>query len=375
MNIKLLTAVLLFCTMPVQAQQKRSFKERLIHYLDSSNVIGTDPAYIGLPEKKWCVTLNSNANQLNLNLDSHTDWNFSNFVDNQDINLNFDLNLKIKPPVTTSLGFYVGYRGWGGGYSVSLSGNNGINMSFNIATPSNGVNIRWRRFDFQNPEGHLTNAFINGMRQNDEHGIFELDQPMQIESFVFDGYWIFNSRRFSLAAAYGQSVLQKRSAGSFIAGLMAYYQKFDISQPQNVLTLSDMFQRLGILKTYQGSIGAGYTYNWVPTPGLVVNAVVMPVVSLFNYIKADNYTASRDKSANELDGNDNEGDLVLEHSSSNSLWGNIHLNIDARASVTYWFRKWFITTMVQGKRFSSQYDNTQIRMTDWEVKAAVGLTF
>ena len=73
----------------VQPQPKKSFLQKLVHYLDSSNVMGTDPDYIGLPEKKWCVTLNSSHNQISLNLDSHLEAS----ADDQ-----FDFNLRITPP-------------------------------------------------------------------------------------------------------------------------------------------------------------------------------------------------------------------------------------------------------------------------------------
>ncbi len=49
--------------------------------------------------------------------------------------------MRIKPPVATSVGLWVGYRGYGGGYSLSMSGNKGINMSFNMSSPNNGINI------------------------------------------------------------------------------------------------------------------------------------------------------------------------------------------------------------------------------------------
>jgi hypothetical protein len=360
----------------VQAQeqkQKKSFKEKLIHYLDSSNVEGTDPAYIGLPEKKWAVTLNSSTDQMDLTTETHID-HINEIIDAHSI---YEMGLKIKPPVATSLGFYVGYRGWGGGYSLSLSGNKGINMSFNIATPSNGINIRWRRFNFYEPQLGLYNIDIAGEKYDDVEGIATLSQAMKIESFVFDGYWIFNKKRFSLAAAYGQSVLQKRSAGSFIAGLMMYYQKFDMSQPQNVFILAKSFKGLGKLKIYQGSLGAGYTYNWVPMPGLVVNAVAMPVVSFVNYLKADNYnfTFDDDMSTEDYDEEDILNHLVSEHSSSLSKWGRVRLNLDVRASVTYWYRNWFINAMGQIHSFSSSYDETKIRMSEWDIKGAIGFTF
>lgn len=361
-----------------QMKQKKPFKEKLLHYLDSSNVDGTDPGYIALPEKKWCITLNSTTDQMNLDLNSHVDETYYHGFDDSPLRTVFDFNLKIKPSVAQSLGLWVGYRGWGAGYSFSLTGNNGINMSFNIATPCNGVNIRWRRFNYSTPEGRFSN-----MRFNDEaiDGVYEdvitLARPMKIESFVFDGYWIFNKRRFSLASAYGQSVIQKRSAGSFIAGLMVYYQKFDISQPQNLMVLSDMFKGLGNLKIYQGSLGAGYTYNWVPVKGLLVNAVAMPVVSVLNYMKADTYTWNIDsESINDDTDVDTFWNLFdADYERSNSQWGRVRLNIDVRASITYRYRNWFINAIGQIHSFSSSYDETDIRMSNWDIKGAIGFTF
>ena len=375
----LLAIVLAFCVAPVQAQQKKkSFKERLLHYLDSSNVKGTDPAYIGLPKKKWCVMLNSATNQHYLDMSSHFEQTYESIEHpGETVFYSFDFNEKIKPAIANSIGLSVGYRGWGGGYSVSLSGNKGINMSFNIATPSNGVNIRWRRFDFSEPEVGLYNFNNNGMAFDDIEGSEELIQPMKIESFVFDGYWIFNKRRFSLAAAYGQSVLQKRSAGSFIAGMMLYYQKFDMSQPLNIYYYGALLEGTGCFKTYQGSLGAGYTYNWVPTPGLVVNAVAMPVVSLINYIKADYYKGELRNAIYDTDYTDEDiiNNLDIKHTQSDSDWGSIRLNIDVRASVTYWIGNWFINAMGQIHSFSSSYNNTTIKMSNWDIKGAVGFTF
>lgn len=104
-----------------------------------------------------------------------------------------DMAMRIKPPVATSVGLWVGYRGYGGGYSLSMSGNKGINMSFNMSSPNNGINIRYRRFKFDEPECEM--VFTSG--QSIETASFDgkaLGTPMDFESFVFDGYWLFNKK-------------------------------------------------------------------------------------------------------------------------------------------------------------------------------------
>ena len=357
------------CNVQAQEKKKKTFKEKLIHFLDSSNVSGTDPAYIGLPEKKWMVTLNSTIDQQDMKMETSKNYISDN---------NYLFGLRVKPPVGTSVGFYAAYRGWGVGYSFSLTGNKGTNLSLNIATPSNGVNIRVRSYEFDKPEAGFYDIYTEGVRQPDDvfipsEDFPSLDEPMKVESFSFDGYWIFNKKRFSLAAAYGQSVLQKRSAGSLIAGAMFYYQKYDLTQTQNS-HIVEFLERIGKLKMYQASIGLGYTYNWVPTKGLLVNAVVMPVLTLLN--KVDAYKYKPKFLVDPLpEGDDRDDYIVMNHIDTDHSNGHIRVNLDARCSVTYWFRNWFVTAMAQGTRYSTKYDRTSIRTTDWDVKAAVGITF
>ena len=138
----------------VQAQ-KRTFKEKLIHFLDSSNVDRTDPAYITLPKRPWRVIASSSTDQMDLKLTSHQDYYFWEESSETNYHNVYDYRIVIKPPVATSVGLWAGYRGWGAGYSLSLTGNKGINLSFNISTPSNGVNIRIHRFDFDKPKTEL----------------------------------------------------------------------------------------------------------------------------------------------------------------------------------------------------------------------------
>ncbi len=345
---------------------RRSFKERLVSFLDSSNVRNVDPEYIGLPERRWRIILNSNTDQMDLKLDAHTNFKTT---DNNQLDLFF--NMKVKPPVTSSLGLWAGYRGWGAGYGISLTGNNGINMSFNIATPSNGVNIRVRKFDFDKPYRRYT-LFRNGQNITPELTIEEdeqLDDPMSVESFVFDGYWIFNSKRFSLSAAYDQSTRQKRSAGSLIAGAMFYYQKFDFSGRENAV-LVDATGGFGKFKICQGSLGLGYTYNWVPARGWVINAVAMPVITLLDYAKVSKYHLEADFLPN---GELSEDVIYMMHDTDMSDYGHVRLNMDARMVVSYWYRRWFFNIMGQLHSFKSTYDEAEMRMTEWDVKVSLGL--
>ena len=346
--------------------QKRTFMQKVVAFLDSSNVKGTDPQYIALPERPWRVVLGGNTDQLDLTMTSYVQRTSADVR----TPIAFDFSMKVKPPVGNSVGLWAGYRGWGLGYSFSVTGNKGINLSFNISTPANGVNVRVHRFEFGNPNFAIQNLQVDGKKYADISSNGEaLEEPVNIESMVLDGYWVFNSKRFSLAAPYGQSTLQLRSAGSFLAGLMIYYQKFDFSQKRNFM-VSAFSNNVGTLKLYQGSIGVGYTYNWVPARNWTFNFVLMPVVSLLNRVRLSNYTLKINEER--YDQNDPWANIELVHTGNTSHNGRINLNLDARVAASYWWKRFSFGIIGQGHQFDSKYDDTRVKMTDWEIKASIG---
>lgn len=46
---------------------------------------------------------------------------------------------------------------------------------------------------------------------------------------------------------------------------------------------------IGRVKLWQGSVGVGYAYNWVPARGLLVNVLGMPMLTFVNKLKAYGY--------------------------------------------------------------------------------------
>lgn len=352
-----------------QAKTKRSFKEKLIAFLDSSNVSGTDPRYIALPERPWRVVLGNNTEQLNLTMESHSEQPSANSLGFN----SFDFSMTVKPPLGNSIGLWAGYRGWGLGYSVSLTGNKGINLSFNISTPTNGVNVSAHRFEFSNPSFALHNLKFGEVDLDDIESSGEaLSEPMKIESLVLDAYWVFNNKRFSLAAPYGQSTLQLRSVGSLIAGLMFYYQKFDFSQNKNFV-IAAFSNNVGSLKVYQGSLGVGYTYNWVPARNWTFNVVFMPVVSLLNKVKYSNYEIEFDEE--KASDEDLFEGMVMTHIGDVSHHGKMRINLDTRAAISYWWKRFSFGVVGQGHRFITSFENTEVKLFDWEIKASLGYNF
>jgi hypothetical protein len=70
-----------------------------------------------------------------------------------------------------------------------------------------------------------------------------------------------------------------------------------------------------------------------------------------------------------------QDDITLEEVSSTTKYGKISLNIDARASITYNFDRFFLNVYGQVNHWNNKIDNNRIKLTDWYVNASLGYRF
>lgn len=196
---------------------------------------------------------------------------------------------------------------------------------------------------------------------------------------------MFNGKRFSYAAAYDQSSIQLRSAGSFMLGLMWFQTSIDYARPLNAL-LIQILDGVGRIKLHEGSIGLGYAYNWVPMKNLLINITAMPMLVVYNRTKAYLYESNYDIFLGEgevsptgkkyvPDDDSWQDDITLEETSSITKYGKLSLNIDARASITYNFDRFFLNVYGQVNHWNNKIDNNRIKLTDWYVNASLGFRF
>ena len=81
----------------------------------------------------------------------------------------------------------------------------------------------------------------------------------------FDMYYFFNHRRYSQSAAYGFSKIQRRSAGSFIAGLLVATQNIDVDFTELPQEMRDCLPSGQLVYKYHHRSYCfllGYAYNW-----------------------------------------------------------------------------------------------------------------
>lgn len=378
----------------------------LAAYIDSSTVNGVDTRYLEVPKQLWQVILQTKLNGVDVKMDSHlgSEELLSYGMQPED---RLDWRTHIKPSTATSIGLWVGYRGFGLGYSFSLIKNAGRYFALGTTGVSFGLNMRYRRF-----EASKMGIYMNG--NDSETGPFEMSEvdaeiwePMTVKSTYINGYYLFNGRRFSQAAAYDQSVIQRHSAGSLMLGATWYQSSLDYSKTNNV-GFVQMAGGVGRIKFHQFNIGLGYGYNWVPARGWLLNAMVMPTLSVYNRIKTYTYDSNynmlsslednvlpiesygdwdsdtrtwsngekrRPVTEEEVATAEWQDDVELWESDTDIKYDWPHLNVDLRASITYNWSRYFVCASGQFNRFKYSHQGTDVKLIDWYAQVALGIRF
>jgi len=94
------------------------------------------------------------------------------------------------------------------------------------------------------------------------------------------GYYIFNHRRFSYPAAFTQSYIQRRSAGSWLAGIS--YQGGSIETTDELKERTPNAPEVDIHIGLVG-IGGGYGYNWVLGKKWLLHFSMLPTFVVYNH--------------------------------------------------------------------------------------------
>jgi len=340
--------------------------------IDSMSVRGVDRRYIDAPEKPWQLILKSNVSQTILRMKS----------DGLAAGKDYDFNAKLKTVPSQYVGLWAGYRGYGFGYSVNVGGDKGSYLTFGATGGSFGLNVRVHSFENSKPTLNMESELLTE-EDFEEMAKVVLVDPIRVKTVIADGYYMFNGKKFSYAAAYDQSVIQKRSAGSLMAGLMYNYTHIDYSANSNG-DLIYLMDGVGRVKLYQASVGVGYAYNWVPVRGLLVNVMAMPMLTFVNKLKAYGYATNIEEMMEE----DFFWDDTIPYDEWDKLYyskvrvtpigeqtfnSGLSIGFDTRASLTYNFGRYFINAYGQFNNIRYHHDDTRGYLNDWFVNASIGI--
>lgn len=381
-----------------QEQKTPTFLDRIHQvqqFLDDRAKKKVDPDYIEVPDKPWRAVLRYKENMV--------DVDYDNSIEIPEWGESTDWQMCIEPPVSASVGFWVGYRGTGLSISKSLAKNAGRYYSFSSTGAKYGINFRLRRFNTSDVTLHQT-VYKNGEVEGAPlDTAFNMPAPVWIRSVYINGYYVFNGRRYSQAAAYNQSVIQRRSAGSLVLGATWYQSSFDYSDYENIIFMV-YSHNIGKIKVHQANIGVGYGYNWVPFRGFVVNALAMPTLSVYNRVKA--YTFDCNYSLPVLDETDDdygnwnketkrwengathkpmpyseeEKNYVLDQfdfweTEPETTYSALRLNLDLRLGIAYNWSNYFVGLQAQYNNFLYKKDQSKVNIYDAYARLSLGVRF
>ena len=379
-------------SMNVAAQENKLALMDQIHqmqqYLDSAAKRKVDARYIEVPAKPWRVILRYKETAF--------DVDYSNSAGYPAAGDGVDWQLGFKPPTSPSVGIWAGYRGTGVSFAKSLRKKEGTTLSFSTTGAMYGFNFRMRKFEMD--EASLTATIYEGDKVEQLDYIGRTGAPVEMASLYLNGYYVFNGRRYSQAAAYNQSVIQRRSAGSFLAGATWYMSSFNFSDAKNA-PLMFLSHNIGRIQLHQANIGIGYGYNLVPLRGLAINAMAMPTLSVYNRVKVHKYDLNYELSEEPTDGygqwdpethtwangkthkplplNDEErkwrNDADAWATDAETEYSALRLNIDLRLGIAYNWRNYFIGAQAQFNKFNYKKDLCRVNLYDAYARVALGI--
>lgn len=313
-------------------------------YLDKNCIEGYDTAYVGLPQNGFFGSVSTNLAGINTKVTGRGIMDFG------DLDISMNSFLEGQGSVT------LGYRGLLLSYTKDYRKEFKSDISFSWFERSWGVEYRH----------HSTDAL---------HGkitLPALDKPIEVEkgdlnvkTTLLDVYLILNSRKFSYLAATSPTVIQKRSAGSFLIVGSYINATLETVSPDFIKKLDDVTE----IDVVQGAIGFGYGYNYVINKGMILlHLSAIPTVVIHN----NNLEGWNDTSQNE-DGS-TRTIPVLARIGANS---KISFTSLFRCSANYNIGKRFIVRFdgkINNLRFSA---NTGLKVVsaDWLCSLMFGVRF
>ena len=355
-----------------QTMAQESFIRKVGTFIDSMSVKGLDRRYIDAPKRPWQIIARGNVYQTIVSMNSKGTM----------ADMDYSATPYLKSTPSQYVGLWAGYRGYGVGYTVNVGGDKGSSLTFGATGGAYGVNVRIRTIENSNPSLNLTSDLIDEDHKDAWEKV-ELIDPIRVRTLIADGYYLFNGKKFSYAAAYDQSVIQKRSAGSLMVGLMYNYTHINYATDHNG-DLVYLMQGLGKVKLWQGSAGVGYAYNWVPARGLLINILAMPMLTFVNKLKAYAYTTNVEELMEDIyfwnsDITDEEWDewfyerVRITPLAEKTFNSGISIGFDARMSLTYNFGRYFINTYGQFNNIRYHHSDTHGYLNDWFVNTSFGI--
>ncbi|MBR1498556.1 MAG: DUF4421 family protein [Bacteroidaceae bacterium] len=248
-------------------------------------------------------------------------------------------DLSTSHKMTISIG--VAYRGLAASYAINpakLGGSyNDYELNFNYFGSRLSFDASYQRS--YSMSGNVERGDVTSrMEQGD----------VTMKVFNITGYYCFNHHRFSFPAAFNQSYIQRRSAGSWLAGLS--YQGGSIVTNEELKArrpeAPEVTMRVGHL-----GIGGGYGYNLVLGKRWLIHLSALPTFVVYNRNKLT------------INGNEREAGPM-----------RFNMIFNERAAINFTISpRWFLgaTLVMSNSLFDDK--NVIINQNKWVARAFVGM--
>lgn len=260
--VTLLLMLLLVTPSGLHLQAQSGFWHKADSLLTKLRTNNADTLYLTRPQQHWTLKLMGGMSN-----------NSSYFSGRDQENPLHDTYWSGSPRKTITLS--ANYRGLGLSVAVNPAkiGQGFKALRLNVVTYSNryGFDILYEH------EGHLREKHHPILNSQDG----TVSGGMTQKILTMFGYYVLNAKKFSYPAAFTQTWIQRKSAGSVILG--ANFQKINSSFDE--LTREDLSMRSFDVRTL--SVGAGYGYNLVYKSWLI-HASGIPTLTLWNEKVAHN---------------------------------------------------------------------------------------
>ena len=258
-HIVIVTAMMF--ALGVQAQESRDKKAR--EQLDSALTAryyrtSYDTNYVVRPDGK--LTLKVRLNQTGN--DFHAKGTVNGIYSKADL----------KTSHKTTLSIAASYRGLSAAVAVNPAKMSGAykDYEFNLNYYSSRLSL-----DFS----YQRSVSLAGDVYRDDHLSTMKSGDLTLKVVNLAGYYAFNHRRFSYPAAFNQSYIQRRSAGSWLAGVS--YQGGIIETSDELKARNPKAPDVSIDIGHVG-IGGGYGYNWVLGRRWLLHFSMLPTFVVYN---------------------------------------------------------------------------------------------
>lgn len=251
----LLLAVLLALTSEATAQTLTQTERR--ERMDSALVTrynrnkGIDTAYIMRPQTKWTIVGRVNVSGAEIEAEG---------IDNGQ-----HFKSLMEADYKSTLSVAVSYLG------ISLSASlNPAKLMGKYRDYELNFNSYGKRFGFD----VIYQDAKNFTGWHDQEGMERIELPadmLKVKTLNVNAFYVFNSRRFSYPAAFSQSYIQRRSAGSFLLAASGQGQHATLDWEQEMQ-----------LKMTNIGIGAGYGYNYVPRQSWLLHLSLLPTFIVYS---------------------------------------------------------------------------------------------